>query len=129
MKTIVYVTLFVFLLVSAGCANMSERTKCIMTATVSGAVIGAGGGAASDADGGNGEAAAIGFVAGGVLGGVAGLMICKTVAAASPVRSRIKVTKRSTHRKIFIGLLPTMNKSKKRATMPDLHKPLKTRVL
>ena len=79
MKTTSYVILFVFLLVSAGCANMSQRTKCIITTAVTGAVIGAGGGAASDSDGQNGEAAAIGFVAGGVLGGLGGLMICKNV--------------------------------------------------
>jgi len=79
MKTTSYVILFVFLLVSAGCANMSQRTKCIITTATMGAGIGAGGGAASDSDGGNGQAAAIGFVAGGVLGGLGGLMICKNV--------------------------------------------------
>ena len=58
---------------------MSERTKCVMVAATTGAVLCAGGGAASDSDGGNGQAAAIGFVAGGVLGGLGGLMMCKNV--------------------------------------------------
>ena len=79
MKKTSYLILFVFLLVSAGCANMSQRTQCIITTVATGAVIGAGFGAASDSDGQNGEAAAIGFAAGGVLGGLAGLMICKAV--------------------------------------------------
>ncbi len=46
MKKISYVTLFVFLLVSAGCANMSQKTKCVMKTAATGAVVGAGGGAA-----------------------------------------------------------------------------------
>jgi OOP family OmpA-OmpF porin len=79
MKTTSYVILFVFLLVSVGCANMSQKTKCIITTATIGAGLGAGGGAASDSDGGNGQAAAIGFVAGGVLGGLGGLMMCKNV--------------------------------------------------
>ena len=50
MKITAHLLLLVFLIVSAGCANMSQRTKCICKSATAGALVGAGvGGAAGSA--------------------------------------------------------------------------------
>ncbi len=80
MKNISYVTLFVFLLVSAGCANMSQKTKCVLKTAAGFSVVGAaaGGAAGSSSNTGNqAEQAAIGFGAGALVGGVVGLLVCQ----------------------------------------------------
>ncbi len=77
MKTISYLTLLVFLLVSAGCANMSKRTKCVLKSAAAFSAVGAGAGAAAGSSDNEGEEAAIGFGAGALVGGLVGLMICK----------------------------------------------------
>ena len=76
MKTIVYVTLFVFLVVSAGCANMSKKTKCVLTTTAAVSAVTASWGGATT-NGNTATGALIGLGAGALIGGAMGLMICK----------------------------------------------------
>ena len=80
MKITTPVILIVFVLVSAGCANMSQRTKCICKSATAGALVGAGAGAAagsSSSSSNEGQQAGIGFAAGGLIGGLVGLFICE----------------------------------------------------
>jgi OOP family OmpA-OmpF porin len=79
MKITTHILLLALLLVSAGCANMSQRTKCIGASTLAGAAIGAGVGAAvgNQGDNDSGEGAAVGVAAGALVGGAVGLLICK----------------------------------------------------
>ena len=80
MKITTHILLVVFLLVATGCANMSQRTKCICKSAAAGALVGAGaGGAAGSASGSSneGEQAGIGFAAGGLIGGLVGFLICE----------------------------------------------------
>ena len=80
MKSTTSILLLVFLMVSAGCANMSQRTKCIVKSATAGALVGAGAGAAagsSSSSSNQGQQAGIGFAAGGLIGGLAGFFICE----------------------------------------------------
>ena len=77
MKTISYITISVFLLVCAGCANMSQRTKCIAKSAAAFSLVGAGVGGAAGSSDNEGEEAAIGFAAGGAIGALVGLLVCK----------------------------------------------------
>jgi len=80
MKAIPHILLSVLLLVSAGCANMSKRTKCVLASAAAGAVVGGGAGVAignqGDTDN-RAEGSAIGAAAGAVIGGGLGLIFCK----------------------------------------------------
>jgi len=80
MKATIHILLSVLLLISAGCANMSKRTKCICASAAVGAVIGGGAGAAignqGDTDN-RAEGSAIGTAAGALIGGGLGLILCK----------------------------------------------------
>ena len=80
MKITTPIIVVVFLIVSAGCANMSQRTKCICKNATAGALVGAGaGGAAGSASSSSneGQQAGIGFAAGGLIGGLVGFFICE----------------------------------------------------
>lgn len=80
MKATPHILLSVLLLVSAGCANMSKRTKCVIASAAAGAVVGGGAGVAignqGDTDN-RAEGSAIGAAAGAVIGGGLGLIFCK----------------------------------------------------
>lgn len=80
MKITTSLLLCVFLIVSAGCATMSQKTKCVLKSATAGALVGAGaGGAAGSASSSSseGEQAGIGFAAGGVIGGLVGFFLCE----------------------------------------------------
>lgn len=80
MKITTPIILVVFLIVSAGCANMSQRTKCICKSATAGALVGAGAGGAAgstSSSSNEGEQAGIGFAAGGLIGGLVGFFICE----------------------------------------------------
>jgi OOP family OmpA-OmpF porin len=78
MKITTHILLLVFLIVSAGCANMSKRTECMVTGAFLGASLGAGVGAiVGNQSDSSGEGAAIGVAAGALVGGALGLVICK----------------------------------------------------
>lgn len=79
MKT-THIFLSLLLVVSAGCANMSKRTKCICASAATGAIVGGGAGVAignqGDTDN-RAEGSAIGAAAGALIGGGLGLILCK----------------------------------------------------
>jgi len=80
MKSTTSILLLVFLIASAGCANMSQRTKCICKSATAGALVGPGAGAAAGSAGSSsneGQQAGIGFAAGGLIGGLVGFFICE----------------------------------------------------
>jgi OOP family OmpA-OmpF porin len=56
---------------------MSKRTKCVLKSAAAFSAVGAGAGAAAGSSDNEGEQAAIGFAAGGAIGALVGLMICK----------------------------------------------------